>query len=675
MTRTVLPTFSQIDYSQVENKLDNLLKKNLDTIEKLLTNNTTYTWDNLLQPIDTLNDELHHFWSPIQHLSAVVNAPALRDIMHACLPKLSDYHTHISHNKKLFEAILSIKNSSNFSSLNKAQQKSIENDIRDFKLSGVHLSEDKKEKFSELTKSLSKLMHQFEENVLDATMGWKKYTTDEALLSGIPEHAKLAAKKNAKKENFDGWIFTLEAPDYLAVMTYADSAMLREEMYHAFVTRASELGPNAGRFDNSAIMKNILKDRHELAKLLDFDNFAQYSLSTKMVKHTDDVIQFLLELAQKSLPKAKQEFKELVSFAKTELNYETLNAWDIAYVSEKYRQKEYNISPEDLRPYFPEPQVYDGLFKIIHRLYGITVKQKMDADTWHPDVKCFELLDEKQHTIAHIFCDLYARENKRGGAWMDECTIRRLCDDGKIQLPAAYLTCNFNSPIGNDPALFTHDEVVTLFHECGHTLQHVLTQINVENVSGIRGIPWDAVEVASQFFENWAWEKDSIPFIAKHYKTQADLPADLLERMQRAKNFQTGMHMMRQLEFAIFDFRIHLEYFEMKKDQVQTILNEVRQHFAVYPSPDFNRFQHAFTHIFGGSYAAGYYSYKWAEVMASDAFSLFDEKGIFDKFTSMKFKETFLESGGAKDPLDLFIEFRGRKPSVDALLKYSGIGR
>lgn len=668
-----LPDFSRIRISDAEKNLDTLLKKNLETIDQLLSENNVYTWENLLQPLENINDALHQFWSPLQHLSAVIDSPELRDTMRACLPKLSDYHTHISHNKKLFCAIESIRTDDNFKHLNFAQQKSIDNDLRDFKLSGVNLPADKKIRFAELSKSLSQLTHQFEENVLDATMAWKKHITDETLLSGIPEHAKNAAKKNAANENKAGWIFTLEAPDFLAVMSYADSAALREETYHAFVTRASEIGPNAGKFDNSTVMHDILRNRLELAHLLGYNNFAEYSLATKMVKKTDDVIAFLNELADKSTEKARAEFCTLSDFAKNELGMAQLNAWDVAYASEKLRLKEYTISQEDLRPYFAENSVTAGLFDIMQRLYGITVEKVDDAPVWHRDVKCFQIRDARGEIQSHLFFDLYARKNKRGGAWMDECRMRRQLDNGEIQLPAAYVTCNFNAPVGNNPALFTHADVETLFHECGHALQHILTKIDVANVSGIRGIPWDAVEVASQFFENWAWEKSSIDYFAKHYQTNAPIPDLLFERMQRAKNFQSAMQMIRQLEFSLFDFYLHLEFDPNNPICIQTILNRVRQKMAVYPMPNFNRFQHGFSHIFGGGYAAGYYSYKWAEVMACDAFSLFEEKGIFNSDTSEKFKRTFLESGGAKEPMDLFIEFRGRKPSVNALLAQTGI--
>lgn len=673
MNIVAIPHFSEIKLAEVESKLDALLQHNLDAIHALLQNNHPYTYENLLQPLEELHDQLHHFWGPIQHLSSVTNSPDLRTIMHACLPKLSEYHTHISHNIALCQAIQSIRDSAAFTTLSNARQKSIEFDLRDFKLNGVDLSPEKKHTFAALSKALSELSHRFEENVLDATMAWKKHITDDSLLKGIPEHAKNAARHTAEKENLPGWIFSLEAPDYIAVMTYADSQILREQFYRAYVTRASEMGPNGGQFDNTPIMHDILQNRFELAALLGYPNFAEYSLATKMIKKTEDVLSFLTELADKTHTKAHSDFNDLSEFAKNKLGMTTLNAWDLAYVSEKLRQHDYDISPEDLRPYFPEPTVLEGLFTIMQRLYGITLEQVTDADVWHSDVTCYRVIDQHQQLQAHIYFDLYARANKRGGAWMDDCAAHRRLSNGDIQLAAAYVTCNFNAPVGKDPALFSHDDVITLFHECGHALQHILTTVDVANVSGIQNIPWDAVEIASQFFENWGWEKESIRYFAKHYQTKSVLPDQLFERMERAKNFQSAMQMMRQLEFALFDFRLHIEYDKHTPNCIQSILNTVRETVSVFPPPDFNRFQHGFSHIFGGGYAAGYYSYKWAEVMACDAFSVFEEKGIFDRESSEKFKTTFLESGGAQDPMDLFITFRGRVPTVDALLRQNGI--
>ncbi len=664
-----LPNFSAINLDSVEKELEIILNNNLSDINKLLEKNTVYTWDNLMQPMEELNDKLHHFWSPIQHMNGVINSPKLREVINNCLPKLSDYSSEISQNETLFHAVESI----DIKNLDIAQQKTIENDIRNFKLAGVNLPKAEQEKFAALSKSLSQLTQKFEENVLDATMGFKKVINNPKELSGIPEHAVSAAKLLAEKENKSGWIFSLEAPSYLAVMMYADSQSLREAMYTAFVTRASDQGPNANKWNNDDVMREILEKRFELAKLLGFKNYAEYSLQTKMVKKTEDVLNFLSELAEKSLPSAQKEFQQLSEFAKSELKIEKLNAWDVAYASEKLSQQLYQISQEDLRPYFPEPKVLTGLFSVIQKLYHITVKPELNVNLWHKDASCFNLFDSNNKLQARLFIDLYARENKRGGAWMDDCRARRKLLNGEIQIPVAYVTCNFNAPAPNQPALFTHDDVITLFHETGHALQHMLTKINIASVSGINGIPWDAVEVASQFFENWAWEKASIDLFAEHFQTKSKLPNDLFEKLIRAKNFQSAMQMMRQVEFALFDFDLHMHFDANNLNSIQVILNHVREKTSVVPVPTFNRFQNSFSHIFAGGYAAGYYSYKWAEVMACDAFSLFLQNGIFDAKTAEKFKTTFLESGGAKEPMDLFIEFRGRKPQVDALLEQNEI--
>lgn len=668
-----IPNFTDINLSNFENQLDTVLTKNLSKIDALLKKNTTYTWENFMQPIENLNDDLDQLWSPISHLNNVCNSDEIRTLINNCLPKLSDYHTALAHNKAYFDAVESIYQSDTFKTLTEAQQKTITHDIRDFKLAGVHLPPEKKIVFAKLSKELSQLAQKFEENVLDATMAWKKHITHEADLKGLPESVIATAKTTAEQAEMKGWLLTLDAPIFIAVMTFSENRALRKDFYTAFTTRASDQGPNAGKFDNSKIMQDILEKRQQLAKLLNFDNYAQYSLATKMVASTDETLEFLELLANKSHPAALTEYAHLEEFAKDVLNLSPLNAWDVSFASEKLRQQNYALSQEDLRPYFPEDKVVTGLFDIIQKLYGITVKPITDAKLWHKDAKAYGLYDDNNTLCAGLLLDLYARENKRGGAWMDDCVGRRRLDDGTIQLPIAYLTCNFNGPTSNKPALFTHDDVVTLFHECGHALQHVLTKIDVGSVAGISGIPWDAVEVASQFFENWAWEKEGLNYITEHYQTKAPLPDDLYQRMQKAKNFHCAMQMVRQLEFALFDFRLHMATETTEENLIQKTLDETRKQVAVVPIPDFNRFQHGFSHIFAGGYAAGYYSYKWAEVMACDAFSAFQKNGIFDPKTSHKFKTTFLESGGAKEPMDVFIEFMGRKPMVDALLEQSGI--
>ena len=566
-----LPVFSTIKPEEIEPKLDQLLHSNRQKIDALLHQQERFNWENLMRPLEDAEDQVHAFWGPIAHLNAVVNSPALRDAYNACLPRITAHYTALSHNQELYAAIGSIGQELEYQRLNQPQRKVIDNELRDFKLSGIALPEAKKKYFSELSEKLARLNAKFEENVLDATQGWTKHITDEKALAGLPEHAIAAAKQAAAQRQQAGWIFTLEIPSYFAVITYADSRTLREEMYSAYCTRASDQGPTAKRWDNSAVMQDILKCRHELAHLLGFKNFAEYSLATKMVKTAQQAIDFLNQLVDASLPKAREEFKELSEFAKKELGIKKLAVWDVTYASEKLRQHRYALSQEALRPYFPEPQVLQGLFDVVGRLFNIRIEALKDIDVWHPDVRCFALYDAQNELRSYFYFDLYARKNKRGGAWMDDARPRRRLMNGELQLPIAFVTCNFNPPVGKDPALFSHIDVVTLLHEFGHALQHMLTKIDYADVSGISGIPWDAVEVASQFLENWAWEKESLNLLARHYKTGAPLPDELVEKMYNAKNFQSAMLMMRQLEFALFDMRLHIEFDPYQENQIQTI--------------------------------------------------------------------------------------------------------
>lgn len=673
LTPNGLPNFSAIELDGIESQLDQLLLNSKNAVDQLLLTAKPVTWTSLMLPLEDIADQISQFFAPISHLHSVMSSDKLRAVYQACLPKLSRYYTELSHNEALYQAVLSIANGSEYQQLNVAQRMVIDHQLRDFKLAGVALNNTDKEQFSQLAESLSQLGSKFEENVLDATQAWVKQVTDEKELHGIPAYAIASAKKAAEHRQLPGWVFTLEAPSYVAVITHADSRELRKNMYQAYVTRASDQGPNAGKFDNSSVMQKILTDRLALAKLVGYDNYASYSLATKMVKSPNEVLAFLQQLVDASLPKAKKEFSELEQFAKSELGMTELYSWDIAYVTEKLRKKQYDLSQEDVRPYFPEPTVKAGLFAIVARLFDVTITEVKDADVWHKDVHCYVIQDQDHQPRGYFYLDLYARNNKRGGAWMDDCRVRRRLSDGHVQLPIGFITCNFNGPMGDKPALFSHDEVITLFHEFGHALQHLLTRVDYPEVSGIHGVPWDAVELASQFLENWAWEKEALSMTARHYQTGEPLPDALFQRMQNAKNFHTGMHMVRQLEFALFDMRLHMSFDPNVQAQIQTILNQVRSQVTVTPIWSNNRFQHGFSHIFAGGYAAGYYSYKWAEVMAADAFSLFEEKGIFDRDTALKFRRTFLESGGAREPADLFKEFRGRAPRIDALLQQSGI--
>jgi oligopeptidase A len=519
---------------------------------------------------------------------------------------------------------------------------------------------------------LSRLTAQFSDNVLDATNAWQRQITDENQLTGLPQTARALARQTAEQRGLDGWVFTLEFPSYYPVMTYADNRVLREELYSAYVTRASDRGPQAGQWDNSEVMEQILALRHEAAVLLGFASYAERSLATKMAESPDQVMVFLNDLAAHSRPAAEQELEEVRDFARERHAMDTLEAWDIPYYSEKLRQQKYAISQEELKPYFPEPRVVSGLFAIVERLYEIRVEEVTGVDTWHPDVRFYRLHDAAGKLRGEFYLDLYARPHKRGGAWMDECIIRRLAATG-LQTPVAYLTCNFSPPIGDDPALFTHDEVLTLFHEFGHGLQHMLTLVDYAGVSGINGVAWDAVELPSQFMENWCWEREALDLIAAHYRSGEPLPQKLYRRMRAARNFQSAMQMLRQLEFAIFDFRLHREYDPARGARVHEILEEVRAQVAVVHPPAFNRFENGFTHIFGGGYAAGYYSYKWAEVLSADAFAAFEETGIFNQETGKRFLTSVLEQGGSREPMELFVEFRGREPTIDALLRHSGL--
>ena len=675
---TDLPPFGDIKPQHVEPAIDQILADNRVAIDILLSNDDAPSWTTLMRPLENLEDRLARAWSPVSHMNSAVNSDELRDAYNACLPKLSQYATEIGQNQRLFAAFEAAEKDS---TLSVPQRKAIDNALRDFKLSGVDLPNDKKQRYMEIKQELSGLTSKFSENVLDATQAWSKLIDDETRLAGLPDSAIAMARQSAEQEAAEqkkspskksAWLFTLEFPSYFAVMSYADDRALREEMYIAYATRASDQGPNAGEFDNTPLMGQILALRHELAQLLGFENYAERSLATKMAPTTQKVTAFLRDLADRSLGMAQEELQELKAFARDELGIDELQPWDITYASEKLRQHRYAISQEDLKPYFPEARVVSGMFEVVNKLYGLEINELKDVDTWHEDVRAFEIFDREGEARGRFYLDLYARANKRGGAWMDECISRRETETG-IQLPVAYLTCNFSAPVGNKPALFTHNEVITLFHEFGHGLHHMLTQINTLAVSGISGVAWDAVELPSQFLENWCWESQAVNLIAQHYETGEQLPDELFDKMIAAKNFQAGMQMVRQLEFSLFDFRIHAEYSPEKGARVQEILDEVRAEVAVINPPEYHRFQNSFAHIFAGGYAAGYYSYKWAEVLSSDAFSKFEETGIFNRETGLAFLEAVLEQGGSRDPMDLFVEFRGREPEIDALLRHSGI--
>ena len=667
-----LPPFSRIKPEHVESAIDQILAESRATIERLLDSTSHYTWENLMQPLDDIEDRLDRSWSPVSHMNSVVNSEDLRNAYNACLPKLSEFSTELGQNEKLFQAIKYIAEDDDFKTLDAAQKKTIENELRDFRLSGIELDEKDRKRFKDIMQELSTLTAKFEENLMDATNAWKIVITDEKRLAGLTESAISLARQTAEREGDEGWVFNLEFPSYYAIMNYAEDRELRKELYTAYNTRASDQGPHAGKWDNTQVMEDILKLRHEAAQLLGYKNYSERSLATKMARSTPQVLEFLNDLAKRSLGMARQELDEIHNFAKEKFGMAKTEVWDVSFISEKLRQHKYNISQEDLKPYFPEDRVIEGMFGVVKKLYGVSIKEKPGIDIWHKDVKFFEITDKDGSVRGQFYLDLHARPKKRGGAWMDECISRRKTEKG-VQIPVAYLTCNFTPAIGNDPALLTHDEVITLFHEFGHGLHHMMTRIDYPRVSGISGVSWDAVELPSQFMENFCWEREAVDLISGHYKTGKKIPDDLYKKMIDAKNFMSGMQMVRQLEFAIFDFRLHLEYNPNTGGRIYELLHDVRQQVAVLYPPEFNRFAHSFSHIFAGGYAAGYYSYKWAEVLSSDAFAQFEENGIFDHETGHAFLKAILEQGGSRDAMELFIEFRGREPEIDALLRHSGI--
>ncbi|WP_442498438.1 oligopeptidase A [Methylobacter sp. sgz302048] len=672
LQNSVLPLFSQIKPEHVEPAIDQLLAEARAVVEQHLQATAEYTWENLVEPIEDAEDRLGKAWSPVSHMNSVVNSDALREAYNACLPKLSEYSTEMGQNERLFNAYQFIAASDAYAALDTAQQKIIQNALRDFRLSGIDLDAEKKQRYKEISQELSQLASKYEENLMDATNAWTKLIRDAADLAGLPESALAVARQTAESHNEEGWMITLQFPSYSAVMTYADNRELRREHYEAFATRASDQGPHAGLYDNGEIMKKTLALRHEKALLLGFNNYAELSLARKMAEKPDDVIGFLEDLADRSWRQARKDLVELRQFAKQHYGIGDLQPWDIGYYSEKMRQHYYQLSQEEVKAHFPITRVLPGLFAVVEKLFGLNISEITGFDSWHPDVRFFEIHDQHGQLRGQFYTDLYARPKKRGGAWMDDCVSRKKSGD-RIQTPVAYLTCNFTPPAGNDPALLTHDEVTTLFHEFGHGLHHMLTQVDHLGVSGINGVEWDAVELPSQFMENWCWEKEALALISGHYQTGEPLPEELFNKMLAARNFQSGMMMVRQLEFSLFDFRIHQDYDPKKGDRIYQTLEQVRDMVAVIKPPKFNRFAHSFSHIFAGGYAAGYYSYKWAEVLSSDAFSLFEEKGIFDQETGRSFLTSILEKGGSENAMDLFVRFRGRKPTIDALLRHNGI--
>lgn len=660
-----LPDFLDIRPGRVEPAVREVLADNRARIEELATLSVP-TFATVVEPLEELQHRLARTWSPVSHLNAVLNSDALRSGYNACLPLLSAYQTDLAQSEPLFRAYRTIADHEG-AALAPVQRSVIEHAMRDFRLAGVGLPAERKELFKAAMLELAQLQSKFEENVLDATNSWSRRVSDPAELRGLNEMLIEQARRRAHERGESGWTLSLDQPTYVAVVTDAESPELRRAFYEAWMTRASDQGAAAGRWDNSAVMEQILRRRHEAARLLDFSNYAEYALATRMAHSVDEVLGFLHQLAAAARPAALEEFAELGKFAGR-----TLAAWDVGFYAERLQRERFSVSQEELRPYFPLPRVLEGLFEVAGRLFGIAVRERAAAPVWHPDVRFFEIVGAAGAVIGGFYLDAYARPNKRSGAWMDECIGRKRLTSGAA-LPVAYLVCNFLPPGDGRPALLTHDDVLTLFHEFGHGLHHLLTRVDYPSLAGINGVAWDAVELPSQFFENYAWHPEVLARISGHFTSGAPLPAATQSRLIATRSFHAGLSMMRQLEFALFDFRIHTEYSPERGARVLEILAEVRREVAVVPVPEWNRFPMSFGHIFAGGYAAGYYSYKWAEVLAADAFAAFEERGVFDRPTAQRFLDSILSRGGSRDALEAFVEFRGRRPDVTALLKQHGI--
>ena len=665
-----LPPYSAIRPEHVEPAIDQILAQNRQAIAQLLEDqHAAPSWAGLILALDELNARLGRAWGPVSHLNAVCNSSEMRTAYEACLPRLSEYWTEMGQNRALFEAYSALASSPEAAGFDVAQKTILEHALRDFRLSGIDLPAAEQQRYGAIQMKLSELTSQFSNQLLDATQAWTRHVTNEALLAGLPDSAKAQMAQAAAARQLQGWLISLEFPSYYAVMTYAEDRALREQLYAAYCTRASGQGPNAGQFDNGPLMEQILDLRQELAHLLGFAHYGELSLEGKMAESTDQVLHFLRDLAQRSKPFAQRDLQQLQAFA-SEQGCADLQSWDVGYYSEKLRQQRYSLSQEEVRAWFPIDQVLSGLFAIVQRLYGIEIRELQDFETWHPDVRLFEIKEQGRH-VGRFFFDLYARANKRGGAWMDGARDQRRNASGELISPVANLVCNFTPAVNGQPALLTHDEVTTLFHEFGHGLHHLLTRVEHAGVSGINGVAWDAVELPSQFMENWCWEPEGLALISAHFETAEPLPQALLEKMLAARNFQSGLMMMRQLEFSLFDFELHATHGDGRT--VLQVVESIRDEVAVLRPPAYNRFANGFAHIFAGGYAAGYYSYKWAEVLSADAFSRFEEEGVLNAETGRAFREAILARGGSQEPMLLFVDFRGREPSIDALLRHSGL--
>jgi oligopeptidase A len=660
-----LPDFAAIRAAHVEPAVKDVVARHRATLEALVAQPTP-SFGSLVEPFEDANHALARVWNAVGHLNAVLDGEGFREAYNACRVMLADYHAEVGQNEALYRACETIR-AQEEGTLSPPQRQLLDNLLRDFRLAGVALAPEDKKRFRELMQQLATTQSKFDENVLDATQAWTKHVRDESELAGVPAGAVARAAAAARDRGLDGWLITLDEPNYVAVLSHADSEPLRREYYEAWTTRASDRGPGAGRFDNSQWMEQILALRHETALLLGFRSYAELSLATKMAASPEEVLAFLRDLAAHYRPAAVADFAALEAYAGR-----PLEAWDVSYYADRLRREKHAVSQETLRPYFPLPRVLEGMFEVARRLYGISIEPREGVSTWHPDVRFYAIRDRDGREIAGFYLDPFARQGKRGGAWMDDCISRKGFAGTRV-VPVAQLVCNFTPPLAGQPAQLTHNEVVTLFHEFGHGLHFMLTTVDYPSIGGINGVPWDAVELPSQFMEQYAWRPEVLPLISAHVETGEPLPAGLLQRLLASRVFHAGLAAVRQLEFALFDFRLHAGYDPVRGARVGEILEEVRREVAVIRFPEFNRFAHAFMHIFSGGYAAGYYSYKWAEVLAADAFAAFEDTGVFDSTVAMRFLDSILSRGGSRDAMEAFVEFRGRRPDVAPLLRKDGI--
>ena len=691
---STLPRYEEIRNENITSAMDELLRDCRAVMNRVKNATEFPDWQDFVQPVVDASERLSRAWGQIAHLNAVMNNPELREIYNANLPRITQYYAELSQDPVLFEKFRQLRTSSAFNDLSPARRKIVDNQLRDFHLGGAELPSEDKARFMQIQEELSALSSKFNDNLLDATNAFSLFVENRDELVGIPEDVLQIAREAAVKDasiTVPGWKFTLHAPSYLPVMQYADNRSLRERIYRAYVTRASEIEvvvDQAVSRDNMPLIEQMLRLRQEEARLLGYDCYAQISLASKMAETPQQVLDFLNELAAKARSYAEKDLAELQQFAADKLRLDQLEMWDIAYVSEKLRIQRYAFSEQEIKQYFPENKVLPGMFRLVETLYNIRIsgaEPVRNIQCWHPDVKFFDITDVNGNLLGQFYLDLYARPGKRGGAWMDDAITRRKIEvpeisRSEIQTPVAYLTCNFSAPVTMDgqlrPALFTHDEVITLFHEFGHGLHHLLTRMDELGVSGINGVEWDAVELPSQFMENFCWEWEVLRGMTEHVETGNPLPRALFDKMIAARNFQSGLQTLRQIEFALFDMHLHTDFDPLGSETVLQCLDKIRQQVAVIIPPAFNRFPDSFGHIFAGGYAAGYYSYKWAEVLSADAYSLFEENGagqVVNAETGKRFWHEILAVGGSRPALESFIAFRGREPKIDALLRHHGM--